>query len=241
MAFCYIWSWTICHCIMLLFKFPTFFLCNVSHCIISAYIQGWEWIFWTTLMFHINTEIQRSSNNITINEIIITMFHIIYSVHCQMNSKLYKYQQIHYSVYCIHHWFAPETWALTEIDVKRMGIWEMKLLWRLYWPLVEQGIWRIRTNKELRELYKYLHVVADIKKKRMERTGNVVRMDQRRTVKKIFESKLEGSRRGRPRFRRLENVEKDLHETKFKRWQQKIVNREEWASIIRETKDLRGL
>jgi hypothetical protein len=62
-------------------------------------------------------------------------------------------------------------------------------------------------------------------------------MDQGRTVKKMFESKPEGSRRrGRPRLRWLEDVEKDLHEMKVKRWQQKAVNREEWASVIKEAK-----
>jgi hypothetical protein len=56
----------------------------------------------------------------------------------------------------------------------------------------------------LRELYKDLDTVADIKKKRLEWTGHVERMDHRRTVKKVFESKPkpEGSRRaGRPRLR----------------------------------------
>jgi hypothetical protein len=42
--------------------------------------------------------------------------------------------------------------------------------------------------------------------------------DQGKTVKKIFQSKLEGSRRtGRPRLRWLEEVEKDLREMKVKR------------------------
>jgi hypothetical protein len=40
----------------------------------------------------------------------------------------------------------------------------------------------------LRELYKDLHIVADIKKKRLEWIGHVVRMDQGRTVKKILET-----------------------------------------------------
>jgi hypothetical protein len=40
-----------------------------------------------------------------------------------------------------------------------------------------------------------------------------------RTVKKIFDSKQEGSRRkGRPRVKCLEGVQKDLQEKKFKRW-----------------------
>ena len=48
--------------------------------------------------------------------------------------------------------------------------------------------------------------------------GHVVRMDQGRTVTKVFQSKLEGSRRGRPRLKWLEDVEKDRQEMKVKRW-----------------------
>jgi hypothetical protein len=42
---------------------------------------------------------------------------------------------------------------------------------------------------------KDLKIVVDIKQKRLEWTGHVVRMDLGRTVKKIFESKPKGSRR----------------------------------------------
>jgi hypothetical protein len=44
-------------------------------------------------------------------------------------------------------------------------------------------MWRIRTNQEMRKLD--LDIVADIKKKRLEGIGRVVRMYQGRTVKKI--------------------------------------------------------
>jgi len=75
-------------------------------------------------------------------------------------------------------------------------------------------------------MYKDLDIVADIRKKRLEWTGHVVRIDQGRTVKKIFESKLEGSRRkGRPRLRWLKDEGKDLWEMKVKRWRQKAVHR----------------
>jgi hypothetical protein len=59
-----------------------------------------------------------------------------------------------------------------------------------------------KNDQELRELYKDLDIVADNKRKRLEWTGHVVKMDHGRAVKKIFECKPEGSRkRGRPRFR----------------------------------------
>jgi hypothetical protein len=85
--------------------------------------------------------------------------------------------------------------------------------------VVEQGIWRIRTSEELREQCKDLDIEADIKNKRLEWIGCVVRMDQGRTVKKITESKPEGSRRWEsPRLRWLEDVERDLWKMSVKRW-----------------------
>jgi len=42
------------------------------------------------------------------------------------------------------------------------------MLTRIYGLVVEQGIWIVRSNQELRELYKDLDIVADIKKKRLD-------------------------------------------------------------------------
>jgi hypothetical protein len=84
--------------------------------------------------------------------------------------------------------------------MERRGTWERKIL-RIYGQMVEQGIWRIRTNQEMGELYKDLDTVADINRKRMEWTGHVVRTDLGRTVKNIQKSKPEGSTKGRLRFR----------------------------------------
>ena len=63
-------------------------------------------------------------------------------------------------------------------------------------PMVEQGIQRIRTDQEFQELHKNSDVVADVKMKRLQQAGHTVIMDCGRVVKKIFESKLEGRRRG---------------------------------------------
>jgi hypothetical protein len=38
----------------------------------------------------------------------------------------------------------------------------------------------------------------------------------------------------------MENVEKDLQEIKVKRWRKKAVEREEWVSVIKESKAVRG-
>jgi hypothetical protein len=56
-----------------------------------------------------------------------------------------------------------EAWAVYEMDTKRFGAWERKI----YGLVVEQEMWRIKTDQELRELYKYLDIAADIKKNRL--------------------------------------------------------------------------
>ena len=93
--------------------------------------------------------------------------------------------------------------------------------------MVELGICRIRINQEIRELYKDADLVAGIEEKRLEWIGHVARMDRGRTVKKIFDSKTEGSiKRGRPKLRYLEDVEKDLREMNVNRWREKAVDME---------------
>ena len=76
-----------------------------------------------------------------------------------------------------------------------------------------------------------------IKIRRLEWLGHVIRMNETRYVKKIFEGKLEGKRsKGRPRLRWINDVEDDLRKIGVKRWRSKALDREQWASIIREAK-----
>jgi len=80
-------------------------------------------------------------------------------------------------------------------------------------------------------------VFVVIKFRRLEWLGHVVRMNETRSVKKIFEGKLEGRRgRGRPRLRRINDVEDELRKLGVKRWRTKVLEREEWASVIKGAK-----
>ena len=119
---------------------------------------------------------------------------------------------------------------MTEMDVKRLNTWERKRLKRVYGPVAEQGMWITRTNQELREVHIDVDIVAYIKKKKIGVDGHVVRMDHGSELKKTLESKPKGRRRrGRPRLRWLEDVEKDVLEMEVKLWRQKAVDREDWG------------
>jgi hypothetical protein len=54
--------------------------------------------------------------------------------------------------------------------------WERKVLRKIYGPVYENGIWRIRTNKELMAMCQELDIVAEIKKARLRCLGHVERM-----------------------------------------------------------------
>jgi hypothetical protein len=90
-------------------------------------------------------------------------------------------------------------------------IWERKLLRKIYGPTKENGQWKIKTKAELITKYKSQNIITVIKIRILEWLGHVIRMDETRSVKKIFEGKLEG-RRGRrqPRLRWINGVEDDL-------------------------------
>jgi hypothetical protein len=79
-------------------------------------------------------------------------------------------------------------------------IWERKLLRKIYGPTKENGQWKIKTKAELITKYKSQYIITVIKIRILEWLGHVIRMDETRYVKKIFEGKLEG-RRGRRRPR----------------------------------------
>jgi hypothetical protein len=82
---------------------------------------------------------------------------------------------------------------------------------KIYGPTKENGQWRIRTNAELTTMYKSQNIITVIKIRRLEWLGHIIRLDETKSVKKIFEGKLEGRRgRGRPRLRWINDVEDDL-------------------------------
>jgi hypothetical protein len=91
-------------------------------------------------------------------------------------------------------------------------------------------------------MYGQSEIIGDIKSKRLGWLGHVVRMEEDRMVKRIFDGNPGGRRKtDRPSKRRLDNVEDDLRLMKVKRWRIRATERTVWARIIREAKALHGL
>ena len=75
-----------------------------------------------------------------------------------------------------------------KMTKKELGIFERKILRKIYGPVNENGEWRIRYNKELYELYKSSDI-TDIKIARLRWAGHVQRMKNDEMVKRIMEGK----------------------------------------------------
>jgi hypothetical protein len=86
------------------------------------------------------------------------------------------------------------------------------------------------------------NIVKLIKGQRISRLGHVERMEENRMPKKIFTQELEGRRRrGRPRKRWKEEVERDLQVLGVKRWRELVTDRKKWRDIVRQAKAHSGL
>jgi hypothetical protein len=100
-------------------------------------------------------------------------------------------------VYCC------ETLVLKESIVLRLSVLERKLLRKIFGPTREDnGIWRIKTNKELEELIKHRNIISYVKAQRLSWFGHINRMPETSTVKKIYKWKTFAGRPvGRPNSR----------------------------------------
>jgi hypothetical protein len=95
----------------------------------------------------------------------------------------------------------------------------------------------IRTNLELQNVYRSPDIVTEIKVRRLEWLGHIIRMDGARMAKKMFVTKPEGRRDiGRPKLRWLDDVEDDIKALGIRRWRIKAQDRNEWTAINREAK-----
>jgi len=67
-------------------------------------------------------------------------------------------------------------------------------------------------------------------------------MEEDRMSKKVFTQELGGTRRkGRPRKRWKEEVERDLQMLGVRRWRELVADRKKWKDIVRQAKALSGL
>jgi len=138
--------------------------------------------------------------------------------------------------------YGAETWTLTKKEEQAQLIFERTIFRRIYGSKYENGEWKSQTNRELEEMSKGENMVQWIKGQRISWLGHLERMEEDRMPKKIFTQELEGTRRrGRPKKRWKEEVERDLQVLGVRRWRELVADRKKWKDIVRQAKAHSGL
>jgi hypothetical protein len=106
---------------------------------------------------------------------------------------------------------------------------------------VRGGCWPPRWNNELYSLYKETNIV-DIKIRRLELAGHIIRMEEERIPKKVLNGNFNTTRPvGRPRTRWPDVVQRDaLQLLGIRGWKGRATNRDEWRCLMREAKARKG-
>jgi hypothetical protein len=122
---------------------------------------------------------------------------------------------------------------MTKKEEQAVLVFERKIFRRIYDPKYENGEWRTRTNRELEEMSKGENIVKWIKGQRISWLGHFESMEENRMPKMIFSQELEEPRRrGRPRKRWKEEVERDLHVLRVRRWRELATDRKKNGGIL---------
>jgi hypothetical protein len=107
---------------------------------------------------------------------------------------------------------------------------------KIYGPVLEGNIWRIRNNEELNRVINREDIVKFIKAQRIRWLGHVKRMEVTAMPRKIMEGRLfTGRRKGRRRLRWIEDVV-DLRVMKIKQWTEQTKVRGQWGLVVEEAK-----
>jgi len=137
--------------------------------------------------------------------------------------------------------YGAEAWTVAKKEEQAVLIFERKIFGRIYGPKYENGEWKCGTNRELEEMSKGENIVKWIKGQRISWLGHLERMEEDRVHKKIFTQGLEGTRRrGRPRKRRKEEVERNLQVLVVRRWRELVADRKNGRTLFDRPKPTVG-
>jgi sorting nexin-29 len=142
--------------------------------------------------------------------------------------------------------YGCETWRLTRELERKLQVFENSVMRRICGPVfdVEEGVWRRRHNRELREIAKMPTIVQWITSQRLRWAGHVARMEEGRMIGNIARGTPEGRRPvGRPRMRWRDNVKRDvgaLGAETPEDWWDLAQSREQWRHLVLAAKDQGG-
>jgi hypothetical protein len=140
--------------------------------------------------------------------------------------------------------YGCETWYLTQREEHRLGVFENRVLTRIFGPKSDEvtGEWRRLHYEKLNDLYSSPNIIRVIKSRRMRWAEYVAHMGEGRGAYKILVGRREGRRPlGRPRCRWEDNIKMDLQEVGWDgvAWIDMAQDRDRWQALVNVVMNLR--
>ena len=132
--------------------------------------------------------------------------------------------------------YGVETWVQSKVDELCLGVFERKILRRIYGPICEGVTWRSRYNEELYCLYDETDLVITIRITRLRWAGHTVQMQDNLPCKKITLDKPEGRRQVG-----MGGVMRDAERLGVRNWRIKAKDRDGWRRLVGSAKTLHAL
>jgi len=109
-------------------------------------------------------------------------------------------------------------------------------------PSLVQHLSEPDCHPEYKEVLSYENIVTYIRVKRLVWAGHLIRMNNDRMLKKIFNTKPGGVRSvGRPKLRWEDGIDQDMRILGVKNWKKVAPDRDEWAKLLKKARAHQGL
>jgi sorting nexin-29 len=131
--------------------------------------------------------------------------------------------------------YGAEAWTVTQSDAAALGVFERKILRKIFGPVCVGGTYRIRWNDELYELYGDVDIVKRINIQRLRWLGHIARMEGTTPARSVFDAVVGGQRRrGRPRARWSDQMDAILATLGITNWRSRAQDRGAWRQIVHQ-------
>jgi hypothetical protein len=138
--------------------------------------------------------------------------------------------------------YGCETWSLTLREENRRGVFENRVLRRIFGPKRDEvtGEWRKLPNKEPRYLYSSPSIIRIKEARRMSWVGHLTRMEEKRNAYRLIVGKPERRRPlGRSRQRWLDNSRMDFVEVGWgDDWIGLARDKDRWRALVNSVLNL---
>jgi hypothetical protein len=101
----------------------------------------------------------------------------------------------------------------------------------------DKGTWRKRNNHDFFKLFNEPNILKYININRLSWAGRTICLENSRTVKKVIDTRPEGTRKtGGPKLRWEDGVIQDIRALGVKNSRNEAMNREDWLKLLKKAR-----